>query len=208
MVSRRIQIFRINRSMKKKIRAGVNGMTTLQLAEKYAFKEVTVKAKTVLLKEGEKARTIYFIKQGCLRLWMNNNGKEVTNQFFLEGSLVASLESMLSGLPSDFYVEAIETSTLYILEKKKFELLWNSNAEFKEWFHQYILGRFIYYSRHVLSFLKDKPEVRYAKLVKSKPEIIQRVPQHYIASYLGITAVSLSRIRNKLVKENKTAKKN
>jgi CRP-like cAMP-binding protein len=176
-------------------------LSMVELAEKYAFTEINVKTKTTLLKEGEKARNIYFVKQGCLRLWMNHNGKEITNQFFLEGSLVASLESMMNNQPSDFNLEAIEKSTLYVLDKKKFEVLRQANPEFKDWFNNHILERFIYYSRHLLSFLKDKPEVRYAKLIQSKPEIIQRVPQHYIASYLGITAVSLSRIRNKLSRE-------
>jgi len=77
------------------------------MAEGYFFPQVTVKPRTILLKEGEKAKNIYFVKQGCLRLWMNNNGKEITNQFFFEGSLVASLESMISNQPSDFHPSSI-----------------------------------------------------------------------------------------------------
>lgn len=178
-----------------------NAPDALALAEKYKFTQISVKARTTLLKEGEKATKIYFIRQGCLRLWMDHNGKEITNQFFMEGSLVASLESMISGARSDFNLETIEPCTLYVIDKKQFEQLWEKDREFKEWFNNYILGRFIYYSRHLLSFLRDKPEMRYERLLKDKPEIIHRVPQHYIASYLGITAVSLSRIRNKIARQ-------
>lgn len=174
---------------------------TLYLAEKYCLDEIEVDAKTILLSENEKAQKIYFIKEGCLRLWMNSNGKEITNQFFFEGSVVASLESIITNQPSDFYLETLEKSKLYVLEKKKFEVLWKEDPEFKAWFDNYILKRFLYYSRHLLSFLRDKPEDRYARLIKNNPSIIQRIPQHYIASYLGITAVSLSRIKNKLLKK-------
>jgi hypothetical protein len=176
------------------------GKMMLYLAEKYQLELITVDARVTLLGEGEKARRIYFIKEGCLRLWMNNNGKEITNQFFFEGSLVASLESVLTNQPSDFYLESLEKSVLYVLEKERFEQLWEQDAEFKAWFDNYILKRFIYYSKHLLSFLRDKPEERYRNLLQKNPDIFQRIPQHYIATYLGITAVSLSRIRNKTAK--------
>lgn len=174
----------------------------LYLAGKYALEEIKTDAKKTLLKEGEKALRIYFVKEGCLRLWMNSNGKEITNQFFFEGSLVASLESVITNQPSDFYLETLEKCTLYVLEKDQFEVLWKEDLEFKEWFDRYILNRFIYYSKHLLSFLKDKPEDRYVNLLKKNPTIFQRIPQHYIATYLGITAVSLSRIRNKTAKQS------
>ena len=173
------------------------------LADRYAFPQVRVKARTVLLKAGQKASRVYFVKQGGLRLWMDHNGREITNQFFFEGGIVASLESMFTNQPSDFYLETIEDSTLYVLEKKKFGQLWQKDPEFKDWFHTHMISRFIYYSRHLLSFLRDKPESRYSKLLINNPEVILRVPQHYIASYLGITPVSLSRIRSKLLREEK-----
>ncbi|UUC47150.1 Crp/Fnr family transcriptional regulator [Flavobacterium cerinum] len=176
------------------------GRMMLYLAEKYDLEQITTDARITLLKEGEKAKRIYFIKEGCLRLWMNSNGKEITNQFFFEGSLVASLESVLTDQPSDFYLETLEKSTLYVLEKTQFEQLLKEDPEFKSWFDNYILKRFIYYSKHLLSFLRDKPEDRYRSLLQKNPTIFQRIPQHYIATYLGITAVSLSRIRNKVAK--------
>jgi len=67
----------------------------------------------------------------------------------------------------------------------------------------FIAGRQFHYMKQLISFIKDKPQDRYLNLLRDHPEIVQRVPQHYIASYLGITPVSLSRIRNKLLKNGK-----
>ncbi len=64
-----------------------------------------------------------------------------------------------------------------------------------------LFDRNIYYMKHCLSFIKDTPQQRYLNLLKEKPQIIQRIPQHYIASYLGITTVHLSRIKSKLARE-------
>lgn len=167
----------------------------------YAPETIHVHARTVLLEEGELARRIYFVQEGCLRIWLNSDGKEITNQFFFEGSMVASLESFLTEQLSAYTLETIESCTLLVLEKQQFDLLMQTDPAFKDWFNQRILDRFLYYSRHLLSFLKDKPETRYAQLIEHSPQIIRRVPQHYIASYLGITAVSLSRIRSKSARQ-------
>ena len=169
----------------------------LQLIAPFSLEKIEVPARTVLLREGEKAQNVYFVEKGCLRMWFNSNGNEITSQFFMEGKVVASTESLLKGTPSDFTMETIEPSTLYVMPRALFFELMASNAEFKEWFDGFILNRFFYYSRHLLSFLKNSPQERYNELLINNPEIIKRLPQHYIASYLGITPVSLSRIRNR-----------
>lgn len=107
------------------------------------------------------------------------------------------MESLLSGQPSDFTLESIESSKLYIMPKEQFLQLIKEDQNFKDWFNSLLLDRFFYYSKHLLSYLKNKPQERYNDLLKKHPEILLRIPQHYIASYLGITSVSLSRIRNR-----------
>jgi CRP-like cAMP-binding protein len=171
----------------------------LQLIKHYNLAKTEVAARTVLLHEGEKAHKIYFIEKGCVRMWFNNNGTDITTQFFFEGSVVASSESLITGAPSDYTMETLEPCTLYVMPKVQFMELQESDPDFKDWFNSIILNRFFYYSKHVLSYLKNKPQERYNELLASHPQIFLRVPQHYIASYLGITAVSLSRIRNRKV---------
>lgn len=169
----------------------------LSLIQKYDPEEIAIPAKTILLKEGEKSQFIYFVKSGCLRMWTNHNGNEITTQFFFEGKSVASMESLLTGRPSEFTMESLEPCTLQLMSKEQFNDLVENDADFKKYFDELFKERFFYYSKHLLSFLKNKPQERYNELLKKHPQILQRVPQHYIASYLGITPVSLSRIRNR-----------
>ena len=165
---------------------------------KHLWKRIDVPAKTVLLKEGEISKRAYWIDKGCLRLWFNNEGKDITFQFFFENEGVSSIESFSKNLPSLFYLETIEPSILYYIKKTDFEILIKENPVFKDIIFEATLERQIYYMEQFLSLIKDKPKERYLKLLKEKPHIIKRIPQHYIASYLGITSVSLSRIRNKI----------
>ncbi len=161
------------------------------------FVEKRIPAKTVLLNEGEIAGEIFIVKQGCLREWFNKEGKDITFQFFFEGQPVASIDSFINQKPSLFTLESIEPSTILSIPKKDFDSLLNTYPEFKEQCQHFILQRFSNYGQLFLSRIKDSPMERYEDLIKTHPEIIKRIPQHYIASYLGITSVSLSRIRNR-----------
>jgi CRP-like cAMP-binding protein len=161
------------------------------------FVEKEIASKTILLKEGDIANQVYFIKKGCLREWFNKDGKDITFQFFFEGQAVASIDSFLNNQPSMYTIESIEPSTVLLLGKENFEQLQLLYPELKEGFQEFLFQRFRNYSQLFLSRIKDTPRERYADLIKNHPEIIKRVPQHYIATYLGITPISLSRIRNR-----------
>jgi CRP-like cAMP-binding protein len=159
--------------------------------------EKDVPAKTVLLQAGEISHHAHFIKTGCLRQWFNKDGKDITVQFFFEGQVVASIDSFMNNQPSLFSIESIEPSTIISIGKADFEKISDLYPEFKGKFHDFIFLRFRNYAQLFLSRIKDSPKERYEDLIKNCPEIIRRVPQHYIASYLGITPISLSRIRNR-----------
>jgi CRP-like cAMP-binding protein len=161
------------------------------------FREKEIPSKTILLREGETATQMHFIKKGCLREWFNKDGKDITFQFFFEGQAVASIDSFLSNQPSIYTIESIEPSTIISISKKNFEQLQQTIPKMKEGFHEILYQRFRNYALLFLSRIKDTPRERYEDLIKNHPEIIKRVPQHYIASYLGITPISLSRIKNR-----------
>jgi len=163
----------------------------------HIFTEREYAPKTLLLQEGEIARTIYFIKEGCLREWFNKDGKSITFQFFFEGQPVASIDSFMNGTPSLFSIESIEPTTAVLIRKEDFDRLFILYPGLKDKFQRFIFSRFSNYAKLFLSRITDTPQERYEDLVKTRPDIIQRIPQHYIASYLGITPVSLSRIRNR-----------
>ncbi len=167
------------------------------------FKQIQVPAKTTLLKEGDISKKVFFIEKGCIRVWFNNNGKDVTFQFFFEKERVSSTESFKKKIPSVVSIETIEPCTLYVISKKDMDRIMSDGFEIPAIRAQLIdnlYDRNIYYMKHCLSFIKDTPQQRYLNLLLEKPHIVKRIPQHYIASYLGITTVHLSRIKSKLAK--------
>ena len=167
------------------------------------FKRIQVPAKTVLLHEGEISRKAFVIEKGCLRVWFNNNGEDVTFQFFFENNTVSSIESFRKNIPSLFSIETIEPCTLWWIDKPDVEFLLEDVSEIPAMRNQILdvmFGRTLHYMQHFLSFIRDSPQQRYVNLLTQQPHVVQRVPQHYIASYLGISRVHLSRIKNKLAR--------
>jgi CRP-like cAMP-binding protein len=165
------------------------------------FKVLEVPARTSLLREGEVARSMYFVKQGCLRLWFNKEGKDVTFQFFLEGHAVSSMESFLGGGPSLFSLESIEPTTVAVIGRQDWDRMSEVYPNLRDLFQQIVLKRMENYARLFLSRIKDSPRERYEELRREHPEMVRRIPQHFIVSYLGITPVSLSRIRHRIHKK-------
>lgn len=170
-------------------------------------KRIEVPARTVLLTEGDISKRSFIIEKGCLRVWFNNNGKDTTFQFFFENEGLASLESFRKNIPGMFTIETIEACVIQVLDKKDFENIMGElgkEPEFLNLMIDVIYERQLHYMHEFLSFIRDTPQQRYLNLIQQKPQIIQRVPQHYIASYLGITTVHLSRIKSKLLKQKIT----
>nr|WP_315033231.1 Crp/Fnr family transcriptional regulator [uncultured Chryseobacterium sp.] len=168
------------------------------------FERMEVPAKTLLLQEGEVSYSAFYIEKGVVRAWYNNDGKDVTFQFFLENTMFSSLESFRKGLPSMVSFETIEPCVLYKIRKPDVEAFLEEvyeKPELRTLFMDALFERVFDYMKHFFSFIKDTPQQRYIQLAQQKPEIIKRVPQHYIASYLGITTVHLSRIKSKILKE-------
>ncbi len=166
-------------------------------------KRMEVSAKTILLEEGERSQNYIFIEKGCVRVFFNNNGDDKTVQFFFENEGLASLDSFMNDIPSLFSIETIEPSVLYLLPKKHVLQLMDEishEAAFSKMAMQMTAMRQMHYMNEFISSIRDTAEQRYQNLLQDRPHIIQRVPQHYIASYLGVSKVHLSRIKSKLAK--------
>jgi CRP-like cAMP-binding protein len=161
------------------------------------FIPIEVPARTILLEEGSISKTMFFIEKGCLRTWINNNGKDITTQFFFEGGGVSSIESFMTGKPSLYTIESIEPCVIQTITQKDFQDTLQNSPELKDNIIEHLYMRLLKNQQVFFSYLKNTPQQRYEQLLAEHPEIIQRIPQHYIASYLGITSVSLSRIRNR-----------
>lgn len=157
----------------------------------------TYPEKTTLLFEGDISDKIFIIEKGALREWNNFDGKDITFQFFFEGQGVSSFESFHLNKQSNFSIKTIEKSELYILEKSDLEKLLLNFPFMDSFISEAICERFIDYTNYFLSHLKELPEERYISFKEKNPQIEERVPSYYVASYLGITPVSLSRIKQR-----------
>lgn len=171
----------------------------LQLLKEFLFKageNEDHRKGSILIQEGATSNRFYYLKKGLLRGWTNNDGKEVTFQFLFEDHVFCSAESFFYNTPCSYSIETIEDSLLLSVDKTQMDVL-QKDPVFLHLFNQYLISRVAAYQQLLISRVRDKPEARYKKLLQENPEMLLRIPQHYIASYLGITPVSLSRIRNR-----------
>jgi CRP-like cAMP-binding protein len=162
-----------------------------------------VPAKTCLLEEGKRSQHYIYIEKGCLRAYFSKNGEDKTAQFFFEEDGLASFDSFINNVPSPFTIETIEPCILQLLDREHFIRLLSdldNEPHFLLNILQLMSKRQLHYMSEFVSVLKDSPEERYQHLLKEKPHFIRRIPQHYIASYLGVSTVHLSRIKRKLAK--------
>lgn len=159
-------------------------------------------AKTTLLRQGEISTHIFIVKSGALRLfYLDGDGKDISFQFFFENQLVSSFESFYLEKESKFSIESIEDCEVFSIDRDTFISISENIPGIKNLITEFTCNRFIDYANIFLSYLKNTPEKRYMELIKRNPDIMNRIPHYYIASYLGITPVSLSRIRKRTSKE-------
>jgi CRP-like cAMP-binding protein len=158
---------------------------------------VSIKKNMELQAIGQTCKSIYFIKKGALRVYYFKGETEITDSLEFEGAFVARVESLVTGQPSKKGIQAIEDSELLVISAEKLYTLYDSYLEIERLFKQIFLKAFIAILNRIESIQFHPADVRYANFVKEHPDALKRVPLKYIASYLGITQVSLSRIRAK-----------
>lgn len=163
----------------------------------FTFKDISSHFK--IIDYGEKTDEWYFLKKGCVRFYyIKENGEEVTGFFFTENMFFTSLESFLTNEPSTQVFETLEPTELFAINKDDVESLCEELPKMNIFLRKLLEERFINAQKVLASFILLKPEERYYKMFERQPEILNRVPQHTLATYLGITPVSLSRIRKRL----------
>ncbi|MCR9056941.1 MAG: Crp/Fnr family transcriptional regulator [Rhodobacteraceae bacterium] len=156
--------------------------------------------KECVLEQGDVSRHAYFVESGCLRLWHNDEGKDVSLKFFLQEELCASLQSFHQELPSKYGLETIAPSVVRVCTKQDLRNFMEQSPAFREYVDSVMVHCMANYQDLFADRISNSPEDRYQFLIEREPEVLNTVPLHYIASYLGITPVSLSRIRRKLEK--------
>lgn len=165
-------------------------------ADSFVYRSVPKKFRLVTV--GDVSREAYFINKGATRLFFEKEGEEISANFMFENNFVASLESFLLQVPSRQAIDTLEDCELLVLSKQRLEELIARQPHFNLFSKAIAETAFIMLQRRASSFILDSPEERYMNMLQQRPEILERVPQHMIASYLGVTPVSLSRIRKRI----------
>jgi len=160
-----------------------------------------LRKKEFLLQAGEVCRYESFVLKGCLRnYYLDNKGDEHILQFSVEDWWTSDLYSLLTQTPSTQFIDTLEDSTLAMIEKDDLERLYRQVPKFERFFRIMLQNAFIAQQQRILQNIGNTAEERYLAFRKKYPTLELRLPQHQIASYLGITPEFLSKIRRKLAR--------
>lgn len=155
-----------------------------------------------LLKEGQIASEYYCLESGLIRSFaISSEGKEVTTGFFSPDEIVIEVASLFLQTPTSENIHALTDCVCWKIKLESFQQLFQSIPCFSEWGRDWMSGVLFTTKKRSLSMITDSATERYLALRKEHPEIIQQAPLKYIASYLGVTDTSLSRIRKELGKK-------
>lgn len=180
------------------------GLTTEQFDELTVSLQVNSYEKgEFLLREGEVCRHVFFVESGLLRAYTtDDSGKEHIIQFAPENWFISDRSSTFFNKPSEFYIEAIESTTAIFLDNDFIDKASERSISFRQ-YNERILQNHIYHLQSRINLLLGaSAEKRYLNFISLYPDLMLRVPQWMIASYLGITPESLSRVRKELAKRN------
>jgi CRP-like cAMP-binding protein len=163
------------------------------------FKSVT--AKTELVSYDKRTDELFFLLKGCIRKYYIKDGEQITIYLLTENNFVGAFDSFVTGTKSKETIECLEPCEVLILKRADLDRLYKEIPLMNEFVRKILEQTLIQFQLALTSFILDNPEERYTKLLAQNPEILQRVPQHMLATYLGITATSLSRIRKRILEK-------
>jgi len=156
---------------------------------------VTIKKNKDLQPIGHTCKTIYFIKKGVARIYYFKDGIDVTERFFFESSIIARVESLFTGKPSRKAIQILEDAEIIAINANQLFKLYDTFPEIERLFRKIFETAYVETVNRIEGIQFHSAEERYNALISEAPNVLMRVPLKYVASYLGITQVSLSRIR-------------
>ncbi len=192
--------------MTSQIIQSIKSLVPLNATEEKAFLKIldvkAFKKKEFLLREGEVCNKITFINSGCTRLFYNVEGVENTIQFFFSDGWYTDYSSFLTGQATIENMQALENTEVVQIKKEDLYKLYHEMPIFDRVGRVFAENAFLSLSQLNQMRTNEEPEIRYINLLKRRPEIVKQIPQHYIASYLGIKPETLSRIRKRILTSN------
>ncbi len=171
------------------------------LLEPY-LEERTLKKHQLFAREGKMGKEVGMIIEGGMRHYYIKDGEEKTTYFYFENALVGAYLSCITGRPSEISIDALTDTQLIVFPYKRLAELFDNSKAWERFGRKLAEWALIGVEERMAGLLMLSPEERYTQLLKgNKQKIIERIPQHLIANYLGVTPVSLSRIRNRVTKK-------
>jgi CRP-like cAMP-binding protein len=162
---------------------------------------VSFEKKTRLVDIGEVATTIYFVLTGITRRYFYRGKQQVITHLVKEGTVMGSVISFLTGEPSRYILETIEPVTALAISKEDLESLFLSDKKWEKFGRRIITTFFLQIEYRNLDNIKYSTRERFVNFMKQNPDLIMRVPQKYLASYLEIQPETFSRLKHLMVKE-------
>ncbi len=150
-----------------------------------------------IVKENQYADKTYFVAQGCVRAYYLKDGKDITDWFAFENGFVSSINSYFLNVPSPHFIATLEDSWLLEIKREDAHLLMEKYRAFEKLSFLIVTQTMLELQQRIVSIQFENAQQKYANLLAIRPDITQRVPLTHIASYLGITLETLSRIRAK-----------
>jgi len=158
-----------------------------------------LRKKQYLLQAGDVCKTIAFVEHGTLRAYSTDTkGNEHIIQFALEGWTISDLYSFMTGEPATYHIDALEDSELVMISKSAQEEILKRVPKYETYTRMQITGAYLAMQKRLTSNISLSVEERYLYFISLYPDIAQRVPQHMIASYMGLKPETLSRVRKKI----------
>ena len=163
------------------------------------LKKLKLKKGTTILKAGDKVNNQYYVYNGCLRTYfIDKSGKEHTLQFAINDWWISDYTAFFTASKAIMYIETIQEATLYEISKKSMEELFVEIPQLETFFRKKMERAFASFQKRILANLAQSAKERYVSFISTYPNIEQAVKNYHIASYLGITTESLSRIRKEI----------
>jgi CRP-like cAMP-binding protein len=153
---------------------------------------------TILLKETEVNKKVFFVLKGCVRQYHMIDGEEKSANFFTEEQWVLSLNSLAQNAPAGFFYDCVEDCILMVATTDEYNPMYQAFPRFEAISRLILEKEFSYQQEIQVSYVTDTAERRYLKLLNLKSDLINRVPQYQIASYIGVKPETLSRIRRRI----------
>ncbi|RYZ89313.1 MAG: Crp/Fnr family transcriptional regulator [Proteobacteria bacterium] len=164
------------------------------------FAPLLLSRNETLVAQGETCRYLCLIQKGILQHSIILDGNEKTTYIGLKNSITTSLASFLNQMPSRKSIKAISDCELLVIDREKFRELLSSNATFRTLYYDLIERQICLIDDYRIDLLTLSPEERYAKLLRTEPDLLHEVPLHYLASLLGISGRHMSRIRKSILR--------